>query len=71
MAMTPVFWLGEFHGQRTLAGYSLWGCKDTTEQLLLWYVRAAHARETAPWRREHKRLIQLQPGEPLMPGFEV
>ena len=26
---------GEFHGQRSLAGYSSWGCKesDTTEQL--------------------------------------
>ena len=30
---TPVFWPGEFHGQRRLAGYSPWGCKeiDTTE----------------------------------------
>ena len=30
---TPVFWPGESHGQRSLAGYSLWGCKesDTTE----------------------------------------
>ena len=33
---TPVFLPGqEFHGQRTLAGYSSWGHKesDTTEQL--------------------------------------
>ena len=31
----PVFLPGEFHGQRILAGYSPWGCKesDTTEQL--------------------------------------
>ena len=30
---TPVFLLGESHGQRSLAGYSLYGCKelDTTE----------------------------------------
>ena len=30
---TPVFLLGEFHGQRSLAGYSSWGHKesDTTE----------------------------------------
>jgi len=29
----PVFWPGEFHGQRSLAGYSPWGCKElnTTE----------------------------------------
>ena len=32
---TAVFLPGEFHGQRSLAGYSLWGCKesDMTEQL--------------------------------------
>ena len=32
---TPVFLPGESHGQRSLAGYSLWVCKesDTTEQL--------------------------------------
>ena len=30
---TPVFWPGEFHGQRSLAGYNPWGHKesDTTE----------------------------------------
>ena len=30
---TLVFFLGKFHGQRSLAGYSAWGCKepDTTE----------------------------------------
>ena len=30
-------WPGEFHGQKSLAGYSPWGCKqsDTTEQLTL------------------------------------
>ena len=32
---TPVFLPGEFHGQRNVAGCSLWGCKDldTTERL--------------------------------------
>ena len=32
---TPVFQPGKFHGQRSLAGYSSWACKelDTTEQL--------------------------------------
>ena len=32
---TPIFFPGEFHGQRSLAGYSLWGGKesDTTERL--------------------------------------
>ena len=32
---TPVFLPGEFHGQRSLVGYSPWGCNesDTTERL--------------------------------------
>ena len=32
---TPVFLPGEFHGQRNLAGYSPWDCKesDMSEQL--------------------------------------
>ena len=35
--LTPVFLPGEFHGQRSWAGYSLWGRKelDTTEWLTL------------------------------------
>ena len=34
---TPVFLPGEFHGQRSLGGYSLWGCKesDMAERLTL------------------------------------
>ena len=37
---TPVFWPGEFHGQRSLAGYSPWGHReqDTTEQLSLHFI---------------------------------
>ena len=32
---TPVFLPGKLHGQRSLAGYSPWGCResDTTDQL--------------------------------------
>ena len=32
---TPVFWPGEFHGERSLGGYSPWGGKelDTTDQI--------------------------------------
>ena len=31
--LTPVFLPGEFHGQRSLVGYSPWGCResDTTK----------------------------------------
>ena len=34
---TPVFLHGKFHGQRSLMGYSPWGCKesDTTEHALI------------------------------------
>ena len=34
---TPAFFPGEFHGQRSLVGYSPWGCKelDTIEGLTL------------------------------------
>ena len=37
MQPTPVFLPGEFHGQRSLVGYSPWGLKepDMTEQLTL------------------------------------
>ena len=41
---TPVFLPGKFHGQKSLAGYSPWGCKesDTTEHIhsnvTLWFV---------------------------------
>ena len=36
MATAPVFLPGESHGQRSLAGYSPWGCKelDKTEAIL-------------------------------------
>ena len=32
---TPVLMPGNFHGQRSLAGYNPWGCKDleTTERV--------------------------------------
>ena len=38
---TPVFLLGKFHGQRSLAGYSSWGCKETEtdpQEYFLWIL---------------------------------
>ena len=37
---TPVFWPGESHGQRSLAGYSPWGHKqlDMIKQLLIHFT---------------------------------
>ena len=29
MATTPIFLPGKFHGQRSLLGYSPWGCKES------------------------------------------
>ena len=31
MVTTPVFLPGESHGERSLAGYSPWGCKSRTQ----------------------------------------
>ena len=45
--LTPVFLPGEFHGQRSLVGYSPWGCKepDTTEKLTLLLLDAAQTKQ--------------------------
>ena len=44
MASIPVFLPGKSHGQRSLAGYSPWGCKksDTTKQLHLTSPHSLH-----------------------------
>ena len=49
---TPVFLPGESHGQRSLAGYSPWGCKDsdTTKQLTLLLLQlGCHRDRTGLW----------------------
>ena len=48
----PVFLPGKFHGQRNLAGYSPWSCKelDTTEH--------AHACTLADMA-DHKRITKM------------
>ena len=47
----PVFWPGESHGQRRLAGYSPWDCKesDTTEQLTLSLLRRIYVSSFSVW----------------------
>ena len=47
---TPVFVPGESHGQRSLVGYSPWGCKesDTTEQLTHTHTHT-HTTQPAGW----------------------
>ena len=55
---TPVFVPGKSHGQRNLAGYSLWGHKelDTTERLNTYTrnkVIFQHLILSAGWRGEY------------------
>ena len=48
---TPVFLPGEFHGQRSLAGYSPWGHgeADPTEQLSLFKLVGTQAQHVVPY----------------------
>ena len=49
MANTPVFLPEESHGQRSLVGYSPWGCKvvrhnlATIQQQNVWIINVLHA----------------------------
>ena len=43
---TPVFLPGEFHGQRSLAGYSPWGCKESDPTEHLTHTERERDRET-------------------------
>ena len=47
MVPIPVFFPEEFHGQRSLAGYSPWGRKesDMTERLSTWYFTKLSQKE--------------------------
>ena len=60
----PVFLPGETHGQRSLAGYSPWGCKesDTTERL----STASHCEKVKNTYFFHKPLAESR-GNPF-PG---
>ena len=56
---TPVFFPGETRGQRSLAGYSPWGCKesDMTERLtlqaLLWFLNVCRVLFVPLFHRSH------------------
>ena len=52
--LTPVFLPGKFHGQRKLAGYSPWDCKelDTTKWLSPWASLVAQRLKRLPPMRE-------------------
>ena len=39
MATHSVFLPGEFHGQRSLAGYSPWGCKESDMTEVIYHAK--------------------------------
>ena len=53
--LTPVFLPGESHRQRSLAGYSLWGCKElyVTERARAHTHTHTHGLKNRPWRPEN------------------
>ena len=62
---TPVFWSGEFHGERSLAGYSPWDCKElaTTERPSLSHLpwqsnRSIPERVCTPWLTQYCQSLE-------------
>ena len=52
---TPIFLPGESYGQRSLEGYSPWGCKesDTTEGLNTFLPSGDHEKSQTSWSGHH------------------
>ena len=67
---TPVFLPGESHGQRSLAGYSPWCCKelDMTEQLSVYKHTQTHTHVNIPHGHRHRNSQQnnSKPGTSLV-----
>ena len=59
--LTPIFSPGECHGQRSLAGYSPWGCKesDTTEHAHTG-TRARPRKHLTSAGRSHELLVRTE-----------
>ena len=64
MEHTPAFLPGEAHGQRSLVGYSLWGCKepDMTEPLTFQTSELIINNSNTIWQKstQHGKAIILQ-----------
>ena len=69
--LTPVFLPEKFHGQRSLAGYSTWGCKesDTTEDWTHTHKdgegadpRKVPGREDASWGKHRSKKLHSEEG---------
>ena len=65
---TPVFLPGESHGQRSLAGYSLWGSRelDTTERLTLRILREHTRPPKSPASSPSLPSAWFKPSPPLL-----
>ena len=61
MQSTPVFLPGEFHGQRNMAGYSPWGCKesDMTKQLSTTQCSKDCQKKTDRFEEEKKSICKV------------
>src|SRR5574337_1069273 len=51
---TPIFWPGEFHGQRSLMCYSPWGCKGS-DILNNFHFHAAYSN---CWHDPHRETVE-------------
>ena len=59
---TPVFWPRESHGQRSLQGYSLWGCKEL-DNLQLNNNNAQPSHNGCDRKERSQKSKKLMPGE--------
>ena len=76
--LTPVFLPEKFHGQRSLAGYSTWGCKesDTTEDWTHTHKdgegadpRKIPGREDASWGKRRSKNSTARKGVNIRKAF--
>ena len=81
---TPLFLPGEFHDQRSLAGYSLWGCKESdmtewltekiykTQKASFFFFSRKKQENTANMQRSStKTMWLLEKLSPVLPDFPV
>ena len=72
--LTPVFWPGEFHGQRSLAGYRLWSLEDldTTEWLTLqrYVITLGLKKQTIFFSKQYDLYITLKNGGKFLKRWE-
>ena len=65
--LAPLFLLGKFQGQRSLACYSPWGCKETLQLLEAWKASPENRQERRKsWRKEaepSRRAYQIEPSD--------